>query len=261
MNWRRWLPRRQGAVPDRRANELPTLRLDYPRAEIRILATTDMETKVRAHSCRKEPWTVAWIESDVGRGSVFYDIGANVGTFSLVAASQAEPPAVYAFEPSFRTYSALCDNILLNRRGDVITPIPLPIASRTEVRTFRYRTLDAGQSRHQMLDSGATPKRLTQRVLAIRLDDIVATFGLSYPTHIKLDVDGAELEVLQGAASVLRHEALQSLLIEIDGELWQPVIDLLAQHGFRIRETFQRKPTAPRYAILDRNAAKQKGPA
>ena len=237
-------------------NEVPTVALDYPAAAIRIVATSDAERQIRARACHKEPWTVRWIEAELGAGGVFYDVGANVGAYSLIAAMQPTSPTVFAFEPGFRTFSSLCDNVHLNDCAATITPVPLALAAQSGLRRFRFKTLDAGQSRHRLAPAPDHRwKGLTQQVPVASMDDLVALCALPAPTHPKLDVDGAELEVLQGATATLRRSELRSLLVEIDEELWEPVLTLLDGAGFVMREQHQRKPTAPRYAILDRRDA------
>ena len=61
-----------------------------------------MERQWRAASCAKEPWTVNWLRDAVGPGDVLYDIGANVGAFSLVAAKHCGAHVV-AFNTRTRT--------------------------------------------------------------------------------------------------------------------------------------------------------------
>ncbi len=238
------------------SDAVPTVTLDYPSANIRLLATTDAERQIRARACHKEPWTVRWIETELGAGGVFYDVGANVGAYSLIAAMQPVPPVTFAFEPGFRTFSSLCDNVHLNGCAATITPVPLALAGHSGLRRFRFKALDAGQSRHRLAPAPDQRwKGLTQQVPVASMDDLVALCALPAPTHLKLDVDGAELEVLQGATATLRRSELRSLLVEIDEELWEPVLTLLDGAGFVMREQHQRKPTAPRYAILDRRDA------
>src|SRR5262245_23889981 len=77
------VPERLATLGDSDTSVVP---LDYDAHSVRLLATSPMERKWRARSCKKEPWTVAWIEESMGSGGVLYDVGANVGTFSLVAA-------------------------------------------------------------------------------------------------------------------------------------------------------------------------------
>jgi len=60
-------------------------RMDYERCPIYMYVDSWFENEVRLHSCKKEPGTIDWIESWFKPGDVFYDIGANIGAYSLVA--------------------------------------------------------------------------------------------------------------------------------------------------------------------------------
>src|SRR5579872_3231912 len=63
----------------------PAHALDYAASRIRLLVSSS-EIGVRLRSVEKEPFTVEWIEQSLRPGEVFYDIGANVGAYSLIAA-------------------------------------------------------------------------------------------------------------------------------------------------------------------------------
>jgi FkbM family methyltransferase len=240
--------------------------LDYPVHPIRLLATSPMERKWRARSCKKEPWTVAWIEESMSSGGVLYDVGANVGAFSLVAAKVcARRGTVVAFEPGFASYSHLCGNIVLNRCEAIIIPVPLALAGTCGLGTFRYLSLDPGQSRHDfrqdgwVADEADTRKRYLQPVLSMTMDSAIATFSLPAPNYLKIDVDGGEIDVLQGAAQTLASPALSSILIEIDEAQTDAVLPILDRSGFALDRTFKgkhSKGTATRvwYGIFRRRA-------
>jgi FkbM family methyltransferase len=223
--------------------EVSTVALDYPRHDIRLLASSRMEREWRARSCAKEPWTVAWLEASMPEGGVLYDIGANTGAFSLVAAKIGGPgTTVVAFEPGYASFARLCENIVLNGCQDVIFPVPLALGEATGVATLRYNTLHPGQSRHRFVEhawmrAGAD----NQPILAISLDALVEQFSLPPPRHVKLDVDGAELSVLRGAARTLVSPGLASILIEIDDSLSGAVTALLEASGFRLDERHKRE--------------------
>ena len=241
--------------------------LDYARHPVRLLVTSPMERKWRARSCQKEPWTVTWIEESMNEGGVLYDVGANVGAFSLIAAKVcARRGTVVAFEPGFASYAHLCANIILNRCEPIIVPVPLALGSASGLGRFRYLTLDPGQSRHDfrqnawVADEAATTKRYLQPVLTMTLDSVIQTFALPQPHHLKVDVDGGEIDVLHGAAETLRNPALRSILIEIDESQSEPVMTLLNGSGFALDRTHKgkhRKETASRvwYGIFRRPAA------
>ena len=240
--------------------------LDYDAHPVRLLATSPMERKWRARSCKKEPWTVAWIEESMSGGGVLYDVGANVGTFSLVAAKVcARRGTVVAFEPGFASYAHLCGNIVLNRCEAIIIPVPLAVAGTNGLGSFRYLSLDPGQSRHDFkqdawnADEADTPKRYLQPVLSMTLDSAISTFSLPAPNHLKVDVDGGEIEVLNGAVQTLANPTLRSILIEIDESQTEQVMAILDRSGFTLARTHKGKhgkdaATRVWYGVFQRKA-------
>lgn len=196
-------------------------RLDYPDANVVLSVESLLEYGVRLHSCRKEPSTVQWIERWMRGGDVFYDVGANVGAYSLVAAKAHDGKVrVFAFEPSFANYAQLCRNIMLNDCGDSVFALPVALSDRTVLGTFNYRDVQTGGALHAFgdaLDSMGQPfrPRYTQQLLSFRLDDLIAQFGLPGPNHLKVDVDGIEPAVFAGTAATLRDPALRTVLVEV----------------------------------------------
>jgi FkbM family methyltransferase len=161
-----------------------------------------------------------------------------VGAYSLVAAKKPGGGArVFAFEPSLPSVASLCTNIVLNGVAGQVTPVPIALSDSTAMNVFRLRDLEPGAARH-VLGHGAhedQPTLYEQPVLMCRLDDVVEWFGLPLPNHIKLDVDGGELAVLEGASRTLTSPALRSMLIEISTSLSGAVTDVLAGHGLRLQ--------------------------
>lgn len=232
------------------------MRLDYPKTDIWLVATTDMERRYRAHSCRKEPWTVAWLEEHVKPGDVVYDVGANVGSFSLIAARQCSA-TVIAFEPGYANYARLCENITLNECDTSIVPMPWALSDRSGLTTFVYRTLEAGQSRHSLetrpwRPGGKRGERYHQPMCTIRLDEAMRLFELPPPAHLKIDVDGAERRVLTGGMATLTRFA-RTVMIEAGAEEWDAVSDLLDQAGLELESRPDREnPKAPAYGVFVR---------
>lgn len=212
--------------------------LDYPTRTIRMTANTAIELK-RLKACKKEPETVRWLQENMGPGAVFYDIGANVGAYSLLACDLAgNDCSVFSFEPSPSTFSDLSRNIILNDFQKSIVPIQIALGRETGLVWIEFSSLAAGAASHHNRDlasplpasDGSGP---AQRLLCARLDDLVTELKLPMPNLIKLDVDGPEADVLAGSRKVLAHDRLRSLLIEIDRPDLQPVIaELLKPFGF-----------------------------
>jgi FkbM family methyltransferase len=224
-------------------------RLDYPSANIYL--TLDSRKSVpRLRACAKEPDTYEWLMSSFQPDDVLYDIGANVGAYSLVAWKKVEGQClVYAFEPSFSTFAALCRNIIVNKSGDRIVPMQIALSDRTSLLPFRYGELGAGAAMHAGIDdvqptgNGAPPSSVfTQRLLAFRLDDLVRIFDLKPPTHLKIDVDGPELAVLHGAGDLIKQRELRSIAVELDENRYpnREIESLLESNGFVCKRKYAR---------------------
>jgi len=198
----------------------PTRELDYARHPIRLLVSSE-EVDVRLLSVEKEPFTVEWIESSIRPGDVFYDIGANVGSYSLIAAkATANGARIFAFEPSAGPFYDLARNVLLNGCAESIVPLPLALGSSNGPLEVARRASD---------EAGSFP------VVSIRIDDLVERFGLPVPTHAKIDTDGHELGVLLGAERTLLRPEWTSVIIELDrGETGRnkAIKSVLADAGF-----------------------------
>ena len=253
----RLLARPEAASWDAGTGEAAPVRLDFPDRDIWLRATSAAERRWRARACTKEPWTVRWIQDQIQHGEVLYDIGANVGAFSLIAAL-SRGASVVAFEPGYANFARLCENIQLNACGAAIVPVPLPLSDATGLVTFHYRSLEPGQSRHTLgdaLDTAPPPAgHYAQPVCATTLDRAVADFNLPAPHHLKIDVDGSELRVLRGGAAVLRGAQLRSILIESGADATAALASELMAAGFALQSRHERprKPDAPAYAVWAR---------
>ena len=109
-------------------------------------------------------------------------------------------------------------------------------------------SLDAATSGHQVSValSGTTPAladRYPQGAMTKTLDQLVFTDGLPCPTHIKIDVDGLEPAIIQGAARLLTDPRLRSVLIELDlkSPRHRDTLDIVAGAGFvRDESTYEK---------------------
>jgi FkbM family methyltransferase len=235
-------------------------RLDYPDAEI-FLRVISKQERERLKACEKEPFTIDWIHRWIAAGDVLYDIGANVGAYSLIAVKKPSGAArVFAFEPSYPNVFSLCANIVMNDAANHITPIPFALAGSEGLTVFSLRAMEPGSARHTLGDGPSAEGRplYRQPVVTFRLDDLVARFGLPLPNHIKLDVDGGELSLLEGAAAVLASPTLQTVLVEVNTAQSEAITSVLAAHGLALntRINIQNKCGEYRvwYGLFTRNA-------
>lgn len=220
-------------------------KLDYEKKEIYLNIDSSLELDVRLHSCKKEPETIEWIES-FSPGEVFYDIGANVGAYSLVASKYFEGKVkVYSFEPGFLNFPKLCKNIVLNQCENIV-PIQLALSKSKKIDNFHYHNLEIGGALHTLgeavdiFNRGFQPA-FTQQVLTMSVDELIHDYKLEIPTNIKIDVDGVELDILYGASRTLESPQCKNLLIEIVdlGNVVDIFTDFLKSKGFSLDSKHQ----------------------
>ena len=236
-----------------------TGKMDYAPHDIYLHVDSLIEYETRLHSCRKEPDTVKWVEDFMKPGDIFYDIGANVGAYSLVAAKCfAGQVKVYAFEPAFLNFSQLCRNIFLNKCQDTIFPLSVALSDKTSIDDLNFHDLVTGGSLHTLGETidhkgeAFTPVA-TQRMLSFRLDDLIHQFKIPTPSHIKIDVDGIEKAVLEGAERALSNPSLRSIDVELpEGE--REITELLLAKGFKLHSQHQRWTPGMLNCVFARNS-------
>lgn len=215
--------------------------LDYRGKHIRLIITSMIELK-RSRSCDKEPDTINWIENYMKKDQVFYDIGANIGVYSLVAATHLNGQIkIYAFEPVSSSFTQLCRNIKLNSLQRSITPLNIALSSRDHVYEFKINDFTAGSASHMGLlnpEEHLINNEFSYPVHALTLDTAVRLFQLQFPDHIKIDVDGYEYFVLQGSLNTLKYKRLKTIQIEIEenSNEMQNIVKLLEKYMFKIKK-------------------------
>lgn len=184
----------------------------YKSTEIRFYTPND-QTHWRARSLiTKEPCTIGWIDS-MQAGDVLYDVGANVGGYSILAAKH-RGVKVYAFEPEAENYALLVRNIELNQVD--VEAFCLAICEKERFATLHLSARGSGGSGHTFAENAHNGSHITQSAIGISIDELVAR-GLPQPTHIKIDVDGLEHLVIKGADEALLYA--ESVLVEIDPKI------------------------------------------
>jgi FkbM family methyltransferase len=191
----------------------------------------------------KEPETLEWID-DYGSSGAFFDIGANVGIYSVYYA-KTYPGTVYAFEPSVFNLGLLAKNISLNGLDKQIVIVPNPLTSENRVAEFHLSMLDEGGSMSTFgadygHDGLSLKSQMDYRTMGMSLDFLVES-GIvpETPAMIKVDVDGIEHLILRGARSTLASPTLKTVLIEVNDnfhELASEVSDALMAAGFCLAE-------------------------
>jgi len=214
-----------------------TASLDYSGSSepIIICCETKAEKLYRQNSVSREPDTVKWIES-MPTGSCFWDVGANVGAYSLIAAKQKQCEKVIAFEPHWKNYNHLTENIRLNRLQEKIIPLNIGLDNSNRFELMDNYHEEAGSAHHQLGGKISSGQRRNDKYytkhLCLTLDTIVNEVSRSEYDHnfLKIDVDGPEYKILAAAKDSFRNKFWTSVLIEINA----------GKHGIECRELLER---------------------
>ncbi len=228
-------------------------RMDYDKKDIYINIESRFETKVRVNSCTKDSFTPQWIHNFIKENEVLYDIGANIGAYSLVASKFLnENVKVYAFEPSFLNFSQLCKNIAINNCSQSIVPLQVALSDKTEINTFYYNNLTPGGALHAYGESvnqlGEPFKAVfEQPVLSFTIDELISTYNIPLPNHIKMDVDGIELSILKGAEKTLKNDEVKSIILEFNETAGEDneIMKFLNECGFAVHSKSAPKKFSP----------------
>ncbi|MEM7622737.1 MAG: FkbM family methyltransferase [Planctomycetota bacterium] len=188
--------------------------------EIRMIAANPL-TAWRAETLlTKEPETIEWLDR-FEPGDVFWDVGANIGSYTLYAARSGVASRILAFEPSPWNLGLLADHIRLNGVSAGVGAYGIALSDATELGTLFMSKPGVGTAQSSFAEPvGESGERFEPALalgsVGIRIDDMVNIFGAPQPTRLKIDVDGAEERVLAGAGMTLSDARLRSVSIELD---------------------------------------------
>lgn len=175
----------------------------------------------------REPETLDWIDG-MGPSDIFVDVGASFGTETLYAALKSGGPGrIYAFDGDLLPSHYLALNLRLNRIMHVsLYFLPLGRGSQPIEFTCPSNVFLSGQ--HHL---AAPENSISYHLWSQALDDFCEVSRV-FPTHVKIDVDGRELSVLEGMSRTLADPALRSLLVEVRQDTMDRVVAWLDRFGF-----------------------------
>jgi len=187
----------------------------------------------------KEPETYEWIDRFIKNGEILYDIGSNTGGYSLYSVKKHPDLKVYCFDPDVQNISQLNKNILINQMTNNIMGFCACISECDYIAEFNITSeeaiFSAGHSGN-MINTNINrsgEQEIVTRTGSIQLsiDSLVNRFGFPCPNHIKIDVDGGEDKVIDGAKQTLEQDNVKSILIELDYNNSE-LINLVISKGF-----------------------------
>jgi FkbM family methyltransferase len=159
-----------------------------------------------------------FIDTFLSNDSIFWDIGGCVGNFSIYAAHTGSK--VLVFEPDGLTYSSLLTNIFKSNLPN-ISVYPFALGNSSKPSKFNMKSFEIANA-YNSVDNLLGPSGLPfkpeyiQNVCEFKASELISAHNFEMPTHIKIDVDGNELETLLGFGEYLSSAKIEAIFIELD---------------------------------------------
>ena len=192
----------------------------------------------------KEPETLEWIDNfEKKENLTFWDIGANIGLYSIYNSLKNPKSTTIAFEPSSSNLRVLTRNISINNLEKNIKVVSMPLTNKKtifqEMKEAQFIEGGAMNSFGEKFDFEGKEFQTTMKynLLGTTMNYFIENSILEIPDYIKIDVDGIEHLILEGGDKFLTHQKVKSLSIEINEnfkEQYETVLDLMEKNKFKI---------------------------
>ena len=230
----RWLPSAvrpilQGGLS--RALFAEPLRVQTPRGSLAFVVLGETSA-VRARGLlTKQPATIDWIDR-FDRDSVFWDVGANVGVYTLYAALR-DDLRIVAFEPAAVNYFLLAANCELNSVDQRVNCLQVGLGRDKSIGRMALSQFEPGLS-FSFRDKRRRPLNGQQAALILSIDQLIDEYDVPCPNYIKIDVPALTDAIVEGAVRTLQRPEVRELHIEASEESkgGRRIVTLLAQAGF-----------------------------
>jgi len=191
----------------------------------------------------KEPETINWIDTfkTDEKEFIFWDIGSNIGLFSIYAAVTQPKCRVISFEPSSNNFRVLTRNISLNKLENSIRIFNNPLTDKSKkFLMMQDNEFNEGGALNSFgenfnFEGEKQTFSMNYQLLGFNIKYILDSKILELPDYIKIDVDGIEHLILKGAGDYLKDKKIKSISIEINEnfkEQFNNIIDLMNKNNF-----------------------------
>jgi FkbM family methyltransferase len=175
---------------------------------------------------KREPEVLDWIDA-FAAGCTFFDIGASFGTETLYAALKKDAPQkIVAIDASLDSSIDLAYNITLNKINNVDQYF---IALSDGMNIYAYS--DPTQYYH--VEGRPKYDFIHYNTVSISLDQFIK-MTLLFPDYLKIDVDGAELDIINGMSETVKNRRLKSVAIEVSDQSELPIRQFFMENGFKL---------------------------
>ncbi len=171
----------------------------------------------------KEPETLDWIDSWDGAGETYFDIGANIGVYTIYAALRHPRVRIVAFEPEYANLHLLRDNLVENGLQGRVDVYAVAVGNHVGLSHLHIQDFTPGSALHTESREALevtrmhTPVVWKEGIYVLPVDKFCQESGIQ-PNYIKIDVDGTEPEVLEGSVRTLNSSDFRSMLVEMPNE-------------------------------------------
>lgn len=191
----------------------------------------------------QEPETIEWINNFDSNLSIFWDIGGNIGLYSIYSAIKHKNLQIYCFEPSTSNLRTLSRNISINNLEGRININQFALSDKQNIyqtmhethfieghsmSTFSYNTDFEGKN--------LIPEQ-KYNIYGTTIDYLIEAKILKCPNYIKLDVDGIEHKILNGAKKTLMNKDLRSILVEVNENFYdqhETIVEIMKDNNFTL---------------------------
>jgi FkbM family methyltransferase len=182
----------------------------------------------------------AVLDRHQGGKGLLVDIGAHVGTLAILAVKEYGFTSVVAVEPNLDNFGRMIENISYNDCEGRILPIWAAISNKTLATTKLYQPPKSSKGVTSGCWSLIPYDTLChQRVLSLKLDDVCNLVGSKTIDLLKIDVEGAEYDIIDSTY----HEKIRAIDIElhpVESYGFGEIKDILEMEGFKCSDTTTR---------------------
>ena len=208
-----------------------TLPIETPKGKLSFVLLGKTSAGRAMSLLTKQPATIEWIDG-FQPGSVFWDVGASIGVFSLYAALGTDTKVI-AFEPAAVNYYLLSANCEANSLLDQIDCLLVGLGSEPAIARLEVSQFRPGKS-FSFRGHKDLPYETKQAAVVLSADQLVEQYGLPCPNYVKIDAPGSAEAIIAGVSRTLRRPEVRQIHLEVreKSKGGQRIIEMLKQSGF-----------------------------